>query len=104
MSTNQNPGYFSLYRGWNTTQLYGDYFISQLVKIPMNQPGFNGMSLMGFDRCSGGFWCFFSFFGGTPGFGVSIDNINHHPSSIMRLNRAARHPGLVKYASRIESV
>ena len=35
-----------------TTQLYRDYFINHYVRIPMNQPGFNGMSLVGFDRCS----------------------------------------------------
>ena len=30
-----------------TTQLYWDYFISHELRIPINQPGFNGMSFQG---------------------------------------------------------
>ena len=33
--------------GFTTTQLYRDYFISHEIRIPINQPGFNGMSLVG---------------------------------------------------------
>ena len=32
------------------TQLYRDYFISHEIRIPINQPGFNGMST-GFGSC-----------------------------------------------------
>ena len=38
---------FSVYRGWNSTQLYRDYFINH-VRIPMNQPGWLMESKAGF--------------------------------------------------------
>ena len=31
-----------VYRGWNPTQMYRDYFINHDVRIPINQPGFHG--------------------------------------------------------------
>ena len=36
------------YRGWNPTQLYGDYFISQYKDPVINQSVFHGMSFTGF--------------------------------------------------------
>ena len=41
MSNEKNTGYL-LYIGDYTTQLYGDYFINHEIRIPINQPGFNG--------------------------------------------------------------
>ena len=39
----KKPWLFRVYRGWNTTQLCRDYD-KPLQRIPMKQPGFNGMS------------------------------------------------------------
>ena len=44
----KKPWLFRVYRGWNTTQLYGDYFISHEIGISINQPGFHGVSAKGF--------------------------------------------------------
>ena len=38
----KGPWLVGLYTGWKTTQLYGDYFIHHEIRIPINQPGFNG--------------------------------------------------------------
>ncbi len=37
----KGPWLFVVYRGWKTTQLYGDYN-KTIIRIPINQPGFNG--------------------------------------------------------------
>ncbi len=36
----KGPWLVGLYRGWTTTQLYGDYFINHEIRIPIKQPGF----------------------------------------------------------------
>ena len=38
------PWLIAVYRGWNTTQLYRDYFISHEIRNLINQSGFHGMS------------------------------------------------------------
>ena len=38
------PRLVVLYWGWNTTQENSDYWINHEIRIPMKQPGFNGMS------------------------------------------------------------
>ena len=43
---------FALYRGWNHTQVYLAIISEAILRIPINQPGFNGMSLVGFHHCS----------------------------------------------------
>ena len=48
-------GSLGLYRGWNPTQLCGNYFINHDIRISINPPGFNGKS--------------FFFFGGSCMFG-----------------------------------
>ena len=52
VSSVQNPGWLGYIRDY-TTQLYRDYFISHDIRIPINQPGFNGMSTGFGSRCSG---------------------------------------------------
>ena len=42
MSHEKKPGWLGLYRGWNPTQLYRDYFINHEIRIPINQPGKGG--------------------------------------------------------------
>ena len=50
MSSDQNHGWFGDY----TTQLYRDYNNQAIIRIPVTQPGFYGMSRTGFDYCSYG--------------------------------------------------
>ncbi len=44
----KKPWLVGLYRGWNITQLYGDYFINHDLWIPINQPGWLMESRSGF--------------------------------------------------------
>ena len=41
-SENRAPGCLGVYRGWNPSQLCGDYFINHEIRIPIQQPGFHG--------------------------------------------------------------
>ena len=37
LSNEKNLGWWDYFRGWNTTQLYRDYFINHEIRIPINQ-------------------------------------------------------------------
>ena len=51
-SRDQNSGYLLSRGDYETTQLYGDCFISHELRIPFNQSGLNGMSTGFGSRCS----------------------------------------------------
>jgi len=53
MNRDQIPGYL-LYIRDEILPNYIGIIISHEIRIPINQPGFNGMSSQGFDPCSNG--------------------------------------------------